>query len=370
MSVLRCFLVGLGALLATAAAVPAADLDPNAYAGSDRCRECHGDKYASWSETFHATVVRNAKEDPSAILGDFSVPGIGFAKSDVEYTIGEHWNQRYMKKIGDDYFVLPKLWSVQSRSWQDYNVWSWRKLPYGKYCKGCHVTAYDPLGNVIAAEDRVGCEACHGPAWAHAESGGEAAVVNPRKLPAERRDMICAACHVRGQDTSGVYAFPVGFVPGEDLGRYYVPKDKGAEESNTAAVLRLFGEWRDRRASKSQVKCDVCGIYGAPGTDEKKPTGAMDFCFKCHQFKDDYAAHTHHPDAAGVVCFDCHVQQEKAISGNPDPDIHTRDYFLLHADACYDRRIERACSKCHGDRPADWARKTVQLWGEPFQLDH
>ncbi len=48
-------------------------------------------------------------------------------------------------------------------------MWSWRKKPYGKFCKGCHVTGFDPASGAVA-EHRIGCEACHGPGAAHAAS--------------------------------------------------------------------------------------------------------------------------------------------------------------------------------------------------------
>ncbi len=364
------------AALALAYGVPARgeDMDPFAYAGSDRCAECHQEMYEGWEKTFHATVVQNAKENPEAVLGDFSVPGIGFGLDEVEYTIGGHWDQRYMKKIGDDYYVLPKLWSVQSQSWRPYNVWSWRKKPYSKYCKGCHVTAYDPSGNVQAAEDRVGCEACHGPGWAHAESGGKQPVVNPKKLADDRREMICAGCHVRGQDTSGEYYFPVGFIPGEDLGKYYVPLDKAEGENNSEAILRNFKKWKEDRENQAKVRCEVCGIYGASSEKkekkEEKVDGALDFCFGCHDFKNKYAEHTRHKDSENLVCFDCHVQQTKEIMNPQNLDIHSYGYFLVHADNCYDRRIENTCVACHEDRGLDWARQTVERWRLPVEVDH
>ncbi len=348
----------------------AEDADPFAYAGSERCGACHAEKYEGWSQTFHATVVQDAKENPAAVLADFSVPGLGFSLDEVEYTIGGHWDQRYMKKIGEDYYVLPKLWSVQSRSWRPYNVWSWRKKPYGKYCKGCHVTAYDPDGNVPVSEHRVGCEACHGPGWSHAESGGKQRIVNPGKLSPDRRDMVCAACHVRGQDLSGEYYFPVGFQPGEDLGRYYKPLDSKPDESNTQGILRGFAKWREDRASNSKVRCEVCGIYGAGDERKKESSGALDFCFGCHDFKANYAEHTRHAAAAGLICFDCHVQQTKEIMNPQGLDIHTPEYFLLHVDNCYDRQIEKTCVKCHGDKGENWARLKVDGWRRPVEVDH
>lgn len=356
------------ALTAAAAAGPAQSVvDRTAYAGSERCRDCHGAKYEGWKETFHATVVQDVKKNPAAVLGDFSAPGLGFSLDDVEYTIGGHWDQRYMKKMGDDYYVLPKLWSVQARTWRPYNVWAWKKMPYGKYCKGCHVTGYDPAAGTVT-EDRVGCEACHGPGAAHARSDGKEAVVNPAKLPEELKDMVCAACHVRGQDTTGVYYFPVGYTPGQDLGAYYVPTDKAADETNRQAIVRNFAKWKKEKATQSKTRCDVCGIPGA--SEEKGDGGAADFCFSCHDFKGKYSEHTRHPAKVDLVCFDCHVQQTKEIMNPQNLDIHSYAYFLVHTDNCYDRQIEQTCDRCHADKGTEWARRTVEGWRKPVEIKH
>ncbi len=365
---------GLGSLgilvLLAAPAGHGTTLDPAAFVGSDRCGTCHPDKHAGWSKTFHATVVQDARKNPGAVLGDFSVPNLGFTLDDVDYTIGGHWDQRYIKKIGDEYYVLPKLWSVQSRKWRPYNVWSWRKMPYSKYCEGCHVTGLDPERGTVA-ERRIGCEACHGPGRAHAESGGKGPVVNPAKLPDDRREMICAACHVRGTDPTGTYRFPVGYVPGDDLAQHYVPARKEEGETDAQAILRAFARWKKKREEGAQVKCEVCGIPGiSEEADETKVGSMMAFCFGCHGFKDQYDKHTRHPASTGLACFDCHVQQTAEMMNPGDRDIHSYGYFLVHAEKCYDPAIEKACLKCHADRGVEWARRTVETWRRPVDLDH
>ncbi len=358
----------LGGVL-VAGVLPVAGNGGARYAGSERCKECHEEKYRGWAETFHATVVRDVRKNPSAVLGDFSVAGLGFTLDEVEYAIGGHWDQRYMKKIGDDYYVLPKLWSVQSRTWRPNNVWSWKKMPYSKYCKGCHVTGFNP-GEGTTSEDRVGCEACHGPAAAHAEAGGKGQVVNPAKLDDELRDMVCAACHVRGQDLTATYYFPVGFTPGQDLGEFYVPGDKAEGETNRQAIVRNFNKWKDDRATRTKTRCEVCGIFGGNET-RTEDESASDFCFGCHDFKNKYGEHTRHRADVQLVCFDCHVQQTKDIMNPQNLDIHTLPYYLIHADSCYDPEIEKACAKCHAERGVEWARSELGGWRKPeLQVSH
>lgn len=357
------------ALVLLASVAGGAKIDPTAYTGSERCAECHAEKYNGWKDTFHATVVQDARKNPAAVLGDFTVPNLGFKIEDVEYTIGGHWDQRYMTKIEGEYYVLPKLWSVQSRTWQPYNVWAWRKKPYSQYCKGCHVTAYDPVIEGLPVEHRVGCEACHGPGRAHAEKPGKGSIVNPEKLPPARRDMVCGACHVRGRDPSGKYFFPIGFVAGEDLAEYYVPEDKAKDETNAQAIARKIAEWKKDRSSGSKSRCEVCGIGGASGQEGGKGS-ALEFCLGCHDFKKSYPQHTRHDASVELVCFDCHVQQTRDLMNSKDLDIHSYGYFLIHPDNCYDREIEKTCAKCHKDKDVDWARRIVEGWRAPAQVDH
>ena len=56
-----------------------------------------------------ANIVRDPSEHPDAFLPDFSKPDplLTFTKDDVALIYGSRWKQRYFKKVGDDYFVLP-----------------------------------------------------------------------------------------------------------------------------------------------------------------------------------------------------------------------------------------------------------------------
>jgi hypothetical protein len=347
-------------------AAPAAAAAGLEYAGSDRCQQCHQPQYDGWKQTFHATAVQDARKDPSVIQGDFTASGLPFTREEVEYVIGGHRDERYMKKIGDDYYILPRSWSVQSHQWREYNKWGWKKVPYSRNCKGCHVTAYDPDANVPVAEDRIGCESCHGPGWVHAESDGDIPILPMKELTLERRNMICASCHVRGKDLSGTYLFPIGYMPGEDLGDYYVPDRMEEGETNTQAINRLFGVWEEKRARGGRQGCDACAIPGMESARAGAKDDSMQFCFSCHNFKARYAEHTRHGKAVDLHCFDCHVQKKTEIMNVPTTkDIHSPDYFLVHAENCYDPNLETSCLNCHGQKGIGWARTWVSRWRDP-----
>lgn len=75
------------------------------FVGSDACAECHQDIYDRWSETLMANVLQDPQDDPGVILGDFATrdPLVTFDTTDVAFTYGSRWKQRYFTRIGDDY---------------------------------------------------------------------------------------------------------------------------------------------------------------------------------------------------------------------------------------------------------------------------
>ena len=155
------------------------------YAGSAACRSCHTAEYDRWKKTPMANILVDVKAHPEAIVGDFSKPNefVTFKKSDIAFTYGSMWKQRYFTKVGDDYFVFPAQWDVQNKVWRRYYVaagtdW-WvehypaeqMQRPTGPLCDGCHSTNYDVATKKVT-EWNVGCEQCHGPGAAHVARAG------------------------------------------------------------------------------------------------------------------------------------------------------------------------------------------------------
>src|SRR4051794_21969408 len=84
------------------------------YVGSTACKTCHPQIYARWEKTRMANVVRDPKQHPDAILPDLSKPDplVTFKTDEIAFVYGSKWKQRYFKKVGDDYFVLPAQWDI------------------------------------------------------------------------------------------------------------------------------------------------------------------------------------------------------------------------------------------------------------------
>jgi hypothetical protein len=341
----------------------------NRYVGSQRCNACHQIQFKGWVKTFHSTVVGDAKKDPSVIMADMSDPDLPFGKDDIHLTIGGHWDQRYLTKIDDDYFILPRLWSVQSKKWRPYSTYGWQKRPYSKYCVGCHSVGFDPKTRGIA-EHAVGCESCHGAGAAHAAKPARGNIVNPKRLPKNRAEEICASCHVRGKDLSGEYFFQVGWSPGEELGKYYTPIEINEGESNDDAIHRLWDKWRSDREAQSRSRCEVCGIY-----QNVKPQGqkiSVDaICMSCHEFDEKkLLQHTRHKTPESAGCSDCHQQKPADLNETTENNVHSYSFFLIHPQGCWDTEIFNRCGKCHADKPKEWAYDTSMSWKKPVVIDH
>ncbi|MHB8782949.1 MAG: multiheme c-type cytochrome [Desulfobacteria bacterium] len=361
---------GVAILLAIASKDGGAKSDPKeAFVGSEKCASCHQIQYKGWVKTFHSTVVGDAKKDPSVILADMSDPDVPFRKEDVWFTIGGHWDQRYLTKIGDDFYILPRLWSVQSKKWRPYSTYGWQKRPYSKYCIGCHSVGFDPKTREVV-EHSVGCESCHGAGAAHAAKPGKGNIVNPKRLIEDRAEDICASCHVRGKDLSGEYFFPIGWKPGDALSKFYTPLEKNEGESTHDAIHRLWDKWRSDRESQSRSRCEVCGIH-----QNVKPQGSQvsvdAICMSCHEYDEKkLLRHTRHKTPASAGCSDCHQQKDPDVNENKENNVHSYSYFLIHPQGCWDTNIQNRCAKCHADKPKKWAYDTVLSWKKPVIIDH
>jgi len=360
----------------------------NRFVGSWRCRECHPDDYQAWRHTLHAVVVQDAKGNPEVVKGDFSAPDLPFTRAEVEFTIGSHWDQRYLTPLGGEFVVLPRKWSVTSRVWEPYNVWSWKKRPYAKNCAGCHMTWFDPARRTIA-EPGVGCEACHGPGGKHCEDELPSTIVNPARLGSYLRDMVCAACHVRGTDPSGEYYFPIGFIPGMDLSPLLVvnEKDRRSGEDSTTSIIRVFKEWKKTIEENARGRCDQCGIKVGNMSREQKDS-IKKFCFNCHDFGERESTHTHHPAEVPLTCYDCHVKRENGVETQAEDtgsglrkkvvegNVHSDSLFRVHIPNCYEPDLTKACVACHkggktpGQDAREWARDILNTWKKPVSVGH
>ena len=373
------------------------------YVGSVACATCHASTYERWKRTRMANVVRDPREHPEAILPDLSKPDplVTFTKSDIAFVYGGKWKQRYFKRIGSDYYVLPAQWDVTNRRWLPYFVkngadW-WATLyppdnlkrPTGPLCDGCHSVNYD-IQNKTVSEWNVGCEKCHGPGSEHAARPSRANIVNPARLSYVAANDICIQCHSQGRPLKNpiegkYYDWPVGYQAGLALKDYWKLEEHKLGETSfthfadgTAHKNRMQGNDFVTSAMYTHgVTCFSChDVHGTQNNaDLLKPVNVM--CLECHGPSSPNGPHTatieqhthHKPGSAGGECVACHMPKIEQTLG--DVMVRSHTFRFITPAATKSLHVPNPCGGCHGDKPVDWAGDELRTWPEfsPWRLD-
>ncbi|MHB8767168.1 MAG: multiheme c-type cytochrome [Deferrisomatales bacterium] len=320
------------------------------YAGSEACRACHPEAYREWKRTPHARMVRDLRRDPAAAGAAFDgTPP--FPRESARYALGSHWTMRFVAEKDGKLVVKAPIWSVTQKAW---DTSYWIDKPWAQNCQGCHTTGFELKGEPRFAELGVGCEACHGPGRAHAESGGRAPVVNPAALDPVRRAMVCQSCHTTGHDRSGQFRFPLGYLPGKDLTTYFrglMPKpgqdndtfvgDESYDDRNRQWLFWTRAFWNGRG-----LDCDVCKNFrGGGAAGGGAPLSPAEFCLSCH--RDTWPRtelHTGHL-AKKVQCHRCHVP--RLDRSGKRYSIHDHKFLFLDPEAPRNLTPREACAQCH-----------------------
>ncbi len=172
--------------------------------------------------------------------------------------------------------------------------------------------------------------------------------------------MICEACHTAGHDASGEFRFPVGYRPGDDLGRFFfglTPKPGQDDASfvgdgSAADRHRQYAFWRERMLIAEGETCDLCKNFRlARGREARGPRTMTtdEFCLSCHDGTVTPAPRHH--DGAAVArrrCLSCHPA-DRAPSG--EIAIHDHRYIPAEAIAKNDfippADFRSICFGCH-----------------------
>ena len=345
------------------------------YVEDKGCGICHADKFDSYQGVGMAQSLRRPQHAPR--IEDFDLPEFLHAPSQEHYTmrwrdgklIFQRWQldarggrinaieQRVDWILGSGHrarvylygatsgelFQLPIAWYSQERAWgmapgydrADHDGITRRVR---RECLFCH-NAYPqtPTGSdahwapqTFPADlpEGTGCQRCHGPGAEHirtALKGGttaaiHAAIVNPRRLPPDRRDAVCFQCHLLPAVAMiGPRRFERGdysFRPGERLDDYLLHLD--IDEPGRAAEDRFEINHHAYRMTQSLcyqkggITCIDCHDPHQPLRQDTRLAKVSATCAGCHRPHGPQAAPAGSgaPIAAGD-CVGCHMLRRR-----------------------------------------------------------
>ncbi|MBI1818455.1 MAG: tetratricopeptide repeat protein [Deltaproteobacteria bacterium] len=269
--------------------------------------------------------------------------------------------------------------------------WTGADQTWNYQCAACHSTNlrkhYDAAANRYAttwSEIDVACEACHGPgarhlAWATAGKDpsvsdyglsvrlarssdtrwtidaqtGNARPASPAH--AQATITVCAPCHSRRSVISNEYR------PGQPLLDAYLPAllTPGLyyADGQIDGEVYEYGSFVQSRMYRSGVGCTDCH---EPHSLKLRAEGNA-VCAQCHlAAKYDGPAHHFHPaNSSAAKCTSCHMPTRTYMIVDPRHDHSLR---VPRPDLSVEIGTPNACTQCHTERSAEWARDRVREW--------
>jgi tetratricopeptide (TPR) repeat protein len=190
-------------------------------------------------------------------------------------------------------------------------------------CMFCH-NAYPriPAGNeqpfaepVYTGElpQGIDCQRCHGQGKEHIRSGGRAAILNPKRLPADRQMEVCMQCHLETTSFPLPNALPryergpFSYKPDEPLSNFILSFDHapGAEGRDDKFEL-VSAAYRLRKSqcflkSDGKLTCTTCH-------NPHQASNSYDaICAQCHATISSASTHP-----SGQDCVTCHMPKRRA----------------------------------------------------------
>ncbi len=332
------------------------------YIKSENCASCHESIFQAWQQhTLHPHMFRPINSS-SDIKGDFSDtnPALTFKKEDIEFVIGNKWEQVYARMIEGEYYPLPAKWLITTQKWVPYKVNNWRQTPLSTQCNGCHTTGFNS-DTYQFSEYGIGCEACHGPGSMHVQTKKQSLNTECNichNEPADEdqhiivsvKNSVCGQCHSRGQQTidnehiQTSFRFPLNVTPGDDLPKDYKPLTQALDKKkkfwwDNGLSKNRHQEFADFSVSKHSLALKLLKEKHTKARGE-----LTDECLSCHSA--DYILAKNKQDITlqnaqnGLTCVVCH-----------EPHGLNRKFKHMNSD-------EHRCGLCHADSISINAAKT------------
>ena len=265
------------------------------YAGAAACGKCHPAEFEAQTAGGHARAIAKSKPDQ---------PG--------QWAFGAgHQAITFIQQLDRDHYL------EEGQSWYR-RLNGYAKTPGAAAAGGTRYRLFDPSAGILRCfachstgplsidakqaiqphELGVRCEACHGPAAAHARDPQNVHPVNPGKLSAAELNQFCGNCH----------RMPAGADETPDLRNPWNMRHQPLLLAASACFQR----------SNGKLSCLTCHSPHAPL--EEKPAAYDATCAGCH------ARPRHTTAIAGQSCVKCHMPQV-----TPQPNLA----FANHRIAVY-----------------------------------
>lgn len=258
---------------------------------------------------FYQTAVTGRPPDTSSRSERFAFV-VGSGRKGQSYLYWGPNDQLYQLPVS--YWTTLDKW-INSPGYVDGSVNFDR--PITPRCLECHATTFEsmPSLNVMNQYYRTGeilgvtCESCHASGREHVTRERSplhvllpSAIVNPARLPRERRLDECALCH-GGLGTLRTAAF--SHVPSQPLAQHLElltppPNEQVDVHGNQVALLE-----RSRCFRSSQMTCATCHDVHRPQRDVVALSGR---CLTCHTVQSCGLFPLHGQKLVGR-CVDCHM---------------------------------------------------------------
>lgn len=266
---------------------------------------------------------------------------INLFEQKIDYILGSgHKTRSYLYRApGGELFQLPIGWYTQEQQWglspgYDNPHHMGVKREVARQCMFCHNGfAEVELGSDEHFQPHIfpeqlphgtGCQRCHGPGAEHVQTvlnGAQsieqihATIVNPAKLPVDKRDSVCFQCHMLPSvDLVGVRNFArndYSFRPGEDINDYLhhvevldekVPTEQRFEINHHAYRLRASSCFTQSEGALTCISCHN-PHKKVPEAERAEHYGKV--CQSCHEQE-------HNPPLSeNTDCVSCHMPQRR-----------------------------------------------------------
>lgn len=341
--------------------------DPSSgFTGSSSCAECHSRVYQSYMATPMARSSGQLNNDnfvesfaksefvhprsgvnyrvwrgangtyfefsrPAALGDRFPIQG----KRQMDYFVGSGAAGRsYLSTMGGFLFQAPVSYYSRLSKW-DISPGFQRSetlnltRPIEAECLQCHASQLQAVPGTqngyrdpAFLESGVGCERCHGPGKNHVERmrAGQPhearSIVNPAKLEANRRDSVCAQCHLAGEVRIAKPGKSLAeFRPGDLLSDYaisFVWETAAAPGLTVTSHYERLWQSQCKKASGDRLWCGSChDPHSLPSK-----TILQDYfrqkCLACHRSA-DCGSNSRLRLATGNDCIACHMPKSETV---------------------------------------------------------